>query len=273
VAGVLVAGLSPRLRFDEGYRRFVELVSAHLATLIATAELQETRRRWIRELERTNRELESFSFSVSHDLRAPLRAVHGFAQALRDDAANKLGPAEREHLDRIQAAALRMGVLIEALLALAKVSRTELARTKVSLSELARDAVADLQRAHPDRRVEVAIEDGLRVEGDRALLSVAVTNLVSNAWKFTQRRADARVEVGRLAGTPQVFFVRDNGAGFNSAHAQRLFTPFHRMHPGKEFEGTGVGLATVQRVIERHAGRVWAEAREGEGATFFFTLA
>jgi signal transduction histidine kinase len=272
VAGVLVAGLSPRLPFDDKYRRFVELVAAHLATLLAAAELQEARRRWIRDLERTNRELESFSYSVSHDLRAPLRSIHGFAQALRDDSAAKLAPPELEHLERIQANAVRMSVLIEALLELGKVSRTQVTAVSVNLSELARDVIADLQRAHPERTVEVKIADGLKVEADRALLSVAVTNLLSNAWKFTARRADARLELGRQAGTPPVFFVRDNGAGFNSAYASRLFTPFQRLHGAKEFEGTGVGLATVQRVIERHSGRVWAEASEGEGATFYFTL-
>ncbi|HXG14674.1 MAG TPA: PAS domain S-box protein [Calidithermus sp.] len=225
------------------------------------------------ELEAANRELEAFSYSVSHDLRAPLRAIDGFSQALLEDCEPVLDERGRDHLRRIRAATRRMGELIDDLLALARVTRQEMRRERVDLSAVARSVVAQLRRAEPTRRVEVVIAEGLAAEGDPHLLRLVLENLLGNAWKFTAREPEARIEFGALdEGGRPAFFVRDNGVGFDMAYAHKLFGPFQRLHPTSEFPGTGIGLATVQRVVARHGGRVWAVGEEGKGATFFFTL-
>jgi signal transduction histidine kinase len=243
-----------------------------LARVRTHLELQQTRRAWMAELERANRELETFSYSVSHDLRAPLRAIDGFSRALAEDLTGQLSADAQSHLARISGGVARMGVLIDALLELARVGRRDLQRQRVDLSKLAADIVAELQRAHPDRRVAVDIDDGLHVDGDPALLNIVLTNLMSNAWKFTARKPEAHIAFGRVASEDPTFFVRDDGAGFDPAYATKLFAPFQRLHSAKDFDGTGVGLATVQRVIHRHGGRIWAEAAVGQGATFSFTV-
>jgi light-regulated signal transduction histidine kinase (bacteriophytochrome) len=224
-------------------------------------------------LEGSNRELESFSYSVAHDLRAPLRSIDGFSQALVEDYADKLDEEGRKYLRFIRDSAQHMGQLIDALLALSRVTRSELRREEVDLSALARAAIARLVRNQPDRAVEVVIEDGLEDTGDPRLLAVVLDNLLGNAWKFTGRRDRARIEFGASSteGHP-VYFVRDNGAGFDMAFATKLFGVFQRLHTATEFEGTGVGLATVQRIVGRHGGRVWAEGLVNGGATFHFTL-
>jgi PAS domain S-box-containing protein len=224
------------------------------------------------ELRVANAELEAFSYSVSHDLRAPLRSIDGFSQALLEDAGEALPPPAREHLERVRAASQRMARLIDDLLALAQVTRTELASERVDLSALAREVVADLRR-HRERDVEVTVAPGLEANGDRQLLRLVFENLIGNAWKFTAGRPGARIDVGaeRLNGAT-VFHVRDNGAGFDMTFAHKLFTPFQRLHGQAEFDGTGIGLATVQRVVHRHGGRVWAEGEVGRGATVRFTL-
>lgn len=226
------------------------------------------------ELEAANRHLEAFSYSVSHDLRAPLRAISGFSHALAEDCADALGDAGREHLERVQAGVRRMGELIDGMLALSRVMKVELRRTEVDLSALADDVGREVRDAEPGRRAEFVIHLGLRATADPVLVRALLTNLIGNAWKFTAKRAQARIEVGQRGeerGQP-VFFVRDNGAGFDMAHAQKLFGVFQRLHRQEEFPGTGVGLATVQRIVTRHGGRIWAEGRPDEGATFFFTL-
>lgn len=243
-----------------------------LARVRTHVTLSRARRAWAEELKRTNRELEAFSYSVSHDLRGPLRAVSGFAAALAEDFAAVLDPEARGHVERIQSAVLRMDALIESLLRLAQLSRTPLSPEVVDLSNIAREVGEDLAASQRGRAVEFVVEPGMTAQGDGALLRAALVNLIGNAWKYTARRATARIELGRLPGPEAAFFVRDNGTGFDMARVDRLFVPFQRLHRADEFEGTGVGLATVQRIIHRHGGRVWAESANGEGATFFFTL-
>ncbi|TAM45675.1 MAG: hypothetical protein EPN55_07660 [Gammaproteobacteria bacterium] len=225
------------------------------------------------QLKAANQELEAFSYSVSHDLRAPLRAIDGFSQALLEDYADKLDDAGKNYLQRVRAGATRMGELIDDMLQLSRVTRAEMRRETVDLSALAESVVADLRRIEPQRQVEVAIQSGLQAEGDAKLLRIALVNLLSNAWKFTGRQPAARIELGvRDTGSERAFYVRDNGVGFDMAYADKLFGAFQRLHAMSEFPGTGIGLATVQRIINRHGGRVWAEAAVNQGATFFFAL-
>ncbi|MDX2171069.1 MAG: PAS domain-containing protein [Deltaproteobacteria bacterium] len=225
------------------------------------------------ELEVAVRELEAFGYSVSHDLRAPLRTIDGFSRILREEHAAELSPAASRHLDRVRAAATRMNALIDQLLELSRVARAEVRRRKVDVSKLARAVVGELRRAEPARRVEVNVADGLTAHADPTLVRAVLENLLSNAWKYTARAAAACVEVGLAepAGVP-AYFVRDNGAGFDMAHADKLFVPFQRLHRDEDFAGTGVGLATVHRIVRRHGGEVWADAAVGRGATFYFTL-
>jgi signal transduction histidine kinase len=226
------------------------------------------------ELEVAVQQLEAFSYSVSHDLRAPLRAIGSFSEILAEDFGPALGPEGLAHLTRVRTGVRRMGELIEGLLTLSRVVKTELNRAPVDLSALAEEVAQEIRNGEPGRSVEFVIHRGLTVAGDRALLRAALTNLIGNAWKFTSRTPVARIEVGRRnqEARPPVYFVRDNGAGFDMQHAQKLFGVFQRLHREDEFPGTGVGLATVQRIIERHGGRIWAEGRPEQGATFFFTL-
>ncbi len=223
--------------------------------------------------EASSRELEAFSYSVAHDLRAPLRGIDGFAQALIEDYTDKLDAAGKHYLDRIRAAAQRMAALIDDLLELSRVTRSELRREDLDLSRLARATLANLTRHEPDRAVEVTIEDDMRVSGDPRLLAVVLDNLLGNALKFTSKTPGPRVEVGsRREGEERVYFVRDNGAGFDPAYRDKLFGVFQRLHTASDFPGTGIGLATVLRIVARHGGRVWAEGQVGHGATFYFTL-
>ena len=220
-----------------------------------------------------NHELEAFSYSVSHDLRAPLRSIDGFSQILLEDYADRLDNEGQDALRRVRAAATSMGELIDALLALSRLSRIELRTERIDLGAMAHSVVEELRRSEPDRRAEFVIAPALAAEGDRTLLKAALGNLLGNAWKYTQPRASARIEFGcveREDGT--AYFVRDNGVGFDMAYVGKLFGAFQRLHRQTEFGGTGVGLATVQRIIHRHGGRVWAEAAVDQGATFYFTL-
>ena len=223
------------------------------------------------ELEVTNRELEAFSYSVSHDLRAPLRAIDGFSRIIEQDGGDRLGDANRERLSRVRHNAQRMGILIDDLLNLARLTRTPLHRRAVDLTALATDIVAGLRDQDPQREVEVDISPNLTAWADVALLRVVLVNLLDNAWKFTGQTAAPRISV-ESEGDEPVFVVRDNGAGFDMAHAEQLFGPFQRLHAMDEFPGTGVGLATVQRIIHKHGGRIWAEAQPMRGASFRFTL-
>ena len=222
---------------------------------------------------RVNRELETFAYSVSHDLRAPLRAVNGFSQALLEDYADKLGDDGRHDLERVRAAALRMGKLIDAVLELSRLSRRQLVRGPVDLTAMASEIVAELRSDDPDRRVEVEIQDGLLADADPDLVRIVLANLLGNAFKFTAKTEDARIRFGAVKqGAVSVYFVADNGAGFDLAHAKRLFLPFHRLHRDNEFPGEGIGLATVMRAVRKHNGEIWAESAVNQGATFHFTL-
>jgi light-regulated signal transduction histidine kinase (bacteriophytochrome) len=225
------------------------------------------------QLEAANLELEAYSYSVSHDLRAPLRHINGFSKALLEDYADQLDEIGRGYLDEVRGASQEMAQMIDDVLQLAQVTRREILHESVSLSELARETIGKLQAGEPDRSVRVNIEEGLSGYGDRRLLKIMLDNLLGNAWKFTSKQPAAEITFGReeKAGEP-VFFVRDNGAGFDPAYADKLFGVFQRLHSTNEFEGTGIGLATVQRIINRHGGRVWAEAEVKRGAVFYFTL-
>jgi signal transduction histidine kinase len=245
-------------------RRAAQRISA------LNADLQ----RWAAELEEANKELEAFNYAVSHDLRTPLTSIDGFSQALLDDYADILDARGQGYLQRIHGATQRMADLIDALLALSHVTRAELSRESVDVSALARAIAADLQQREPTRQVVFVIADGLVANGDARLLGVVLENLFSNAWKFTARQSRARIEFGVLPQheSAAVFFVRDNGVGFDMAYADKLFGAFQRLHPKTEYPGTGIGLATVQRIIQRHGGRIWAEGAVAQGATFYFTL-
>jgi light-regulated signal transduction histidine kinase (bacteriophytochrome) len=225
-------------------------------------------------LDAANRELEAFSYSVSHDLRAPLRSIDGFSLALLEEYNDRLDAAGRDYLHRVRAATQRMGALIDDLLNLSRVTRAPLRREEVRLSELADSITRQLQQSDPQREVEWKIQPGLVAVGDPGLLRVVLDNLLGNAWKFTVRRARARIEFGAYPRGPGrlVYFVRDNGAGFDQAYADKLFGAFQRLHAMQEFAGTGIGLATVARVVRRHGGRVWAEGEVEKGAAFYFTL-
>lgn len=227
-----------------------------------------------RKLEATNRELESFSYSVSHDLRAPLRGIDGFSQALLEDYYDQLDTTAKDFLTRIRSATQRMGQLIDDLLALSRLTRQDMKREPVDLSAIARAIATDLQQEYPERRVTVSIQAGLHGVGDLRLFQLMMRNLLDNAWKFTAKQPQAQIEFSSLTQPDGqcVYFVRDNGAGFDMAYAEQLFGAFQRLHSLKEFPGTGIGLATVQRIIHRHGGRVWAEAAVNQGATFYFVL-
>jgi PAS domain S-box-containing protein len=228
----------------------------------------------VAQLQVLNRELEAFSYSVSHDLRAPLRSIDGFSRILLEDHAPQLDATAQDSLRRIRAATQRMAELIDDMLSLARVSRAELKREVVDLSVFARAIADDLRRAEPARQVEVVIADGLVTEGDARLLRAVLENLLGNAWKFSRQRPSARIEFGEQSGGDggRAYYVRDDGAGFDMAYVGKLFGVFQRLHGMSEFEGTGVGLATVQRIVHRHGGRVWAEGAVDRGATFYFTL-
>lgn len=225
------------------------------------------------ELEASNRELEAFSYSVSHDLRAPLRAIDGFTRILEEDLGERLDTALAEHLDRIRRATQRMAHLIDALIELARLTRQPLHKEQVDLSELALQIVDELRSEEPDRDVEIEITRDIVVNADRVLARVLLENLLRNAWKFSSERTPARIQFAvDLKNDRRVFCIQDNGAGFDMAFASNLFRPFSRLHSNAEFSGTGIGLATVQRIIQRHGGTIWAEAEAGQGARFCFTF-
>lgn len=237
------------------------------------AQLEQRVRERTAQLELANKELEGFSYSVSHDLRAPLRALSGFSELLQMDTESQLSVKGKRYLQHIADAASGMNDLIEDLLKLFGVSKGEMHLQPVDLSELAAEIAEELRRAQPERKVEFVIAPKLIVQGDRSLLRAALQNLLGNAWKFTGKKDNARIEVGsRQEGDKTIYFVRDNGAGFDMAYAGKLFAPFQRLHSPSDFAGTGIGLATVQRIIHRHGGGIQAEAAEGSGATFSFSI-
>jgi light-regulated signal transduction histidine kinase (bacteriophytochrome) len=241
----------------------------------ANVELRRVNDALLREREavlNANRELEAFSYSVSHDLRAPLRAITTFAAILDAPDTGILNAEQSDCVSRIRDNGRHMASLIDDLLALSKVARAAVKRTNVDLTALAHEVLAHLKNADPDRHVDINVQDALVADADAGLMRVVVENLLGNAWKYTSKRSEAQIEIGVLARDHSVYFVRDDGAGFDMAYLGKLFGPFQRLHPTREFEGTGIGLATVQRIIRRHGGRIWAESEPDHGATFFFTL-
>jgi two-component system, NtrC family, sensor kinase len=265
-----------RKQFEDENRRVRDrLLHSELEAAEARAarELAETKAGLVEELEYKNKELEAFSYSVSHDLRAPLRSIDGFSQALIEDYGDRLDEPARNYLHRIRAAAQRMAVLIDDILLLSRISRAQVDRERLDLSSLAQAVADELKQQNPERVVEVQIQPDLFTHADRGLIRVLFDNLLGNAWKFTARTTDARIEVkAQTEGMDTVFLVRDNGAGFDMAHAGALFQPFQRLHDVADFPGTGIGLATVQRIVDHHGGRIWAQGTVGCGAAVFFTI-
>jgi light-regulated signal transduction histidine kinase (bacteriophytochrome) len=240
----------------------------------ANAELEQRVTARTLQLESANRELEAFAYAVSHDLRAPLRSMSGFSQILQETAPASLDDKSRDYLRRIRDASLRMSTLIDDLLSLSRISRSELIPRSTSLSQIATDAAATVGDRYPGREVELTIEPGMEVHGDTRLLRIAMENLLDNAWKYSANTSPAHISVGQESRDGQtVYFVRDDGVGFDMAYSAKLFGPFQRLHAESQFPGTGIGLVTVQRIVARHGGRIWAHAETDKGATFYFTLA
>ncbi|MBE9068802.1 GAF domain-containing protein [Leptolyngbya cf. ectocarpi LEGE 11479] len=284
---------APR-QWQETEIEFVQQIASHLAVALQHGELladlqaevlerQQAEQRVqalnqglqqaIVDLRAVNQELEAFSYSVSHDLRAPLRSIDGFSQALLEDCLEHLDENGQDYLHRIRAATQRMGTLIDDLITLSRVTRSDMHKESVDLSQLAHQICTDLQQTYPEKSVEWTIQPGLVTYGDLALLKVVLNNLLDNAWKYTSTQAQAQIEFGALVRNDSpAYFVRDNGVGFDMAFINKLFRPFQRLHGMNEFPGNGIGLATVQRIIHRHGGRAWAEGTLDQGATFYFTL-
>jgi signal transduction histidine kinase len=251
--------ITERKRAEEEVRRLNE-------------ELEERVRQRTAELEASTRELDAFAYSVSHDLRAPLRSLAGFSEVLLEDYADALDEAGRGYLHRIEANAARMARMIDDLLDLSRATRVELRRQVVDLTAVAHDVAAELRDIDPLRAVDISVADGLVAHGDPHLIRLVLRNLLGNAWKFTARRDPAVIQVAATGPDGTVFTVRDNGAGFDMRYAAKLFDPFQRLHASSDFEGTGIGLAIVHRIVQRHGGRIWAEGEVDRGASFFFTL-
>jgi DNA-binding response OmpR family regulator len=266
-----------RKQFEDENRHIREqLLRAELERTEARAaqEAAQARAALVDELEAKNEELDSFSYSVAHDLRAPLRSLDGFSFALLEDYSDKLDEEGRRYLQFIRDSAQQMATLIDDLLSLSRVTRSEFERQSVDLTKIARTIADRLQKSEPQREVEFVVAEGLCTSADRQLLAILMENLLGNAWKYSGKRTQARIEIGSTASAAgKAFYVRDNGAGFDMAYAGKLFGVFQRLHSARDFEGTGIGLATVQRIVRRHGGKVWAEGKVDEGATFYFTLA
>jgi signal transduction histidine kinase len=277
-AAVIYALLGAYHRRNQNNLRIVSqmaeaLIASENDVRQANLELERRVEQRTRELEYANRELEAFVHAVSHDLRSPLRSMAGFSQALQEAAPRALDDRAQHYLNRIQDASRRMSELIDDLLDLSRISQSQMQPREVDFSQLIAEVAAVVGERYPGRKVAITIDKGMIAHGDVRLLRIAMDNLLDNAWKYTARNPEAAIEVGsRDQDGEQLFFVRDNGVGFDMAYADRLFGPFQRMHTETQFPGTGIGLVTVQRILARHGGRIWADAEIGKGASFTFTL-
>ena len=241
---------------------------------IYNKELEEHVKIRTQQLETSNKELEAFAYSVSHDLRTPLRGINGYTKILLDDFNKELSEEARQYFNKIIRSANRMGDLIDSLLKLSRILRSEMKIEKVDLSNIAKEVYEDLKSAYPDRNVSCIIQPNLFVMADISLIKTVIANLIQNAWKFTEYTEGAKIEFNSITSNGgKVFFVKDNGVGYNMEYADKLFIPFSRLHSDTEFDGLGIGLASAKRIIDKHGGKIWAESKINEGATFFFTLA
>lgn len=276
---LLLIAAFEQLRRAESNRARIAAGAAQIASLneeltTLNSELESRVDERTHELAVSNQELEAFSYSVSHDLRAPLRTIDGFSLALQEDFADKLNDEGRNYIERVRNGVQRMGTLIDSLLQLSRVTRSEIQRERVDLSQLSTLVFRELQAGDPQRQVEWVAQPDVTAEADSRLMRVAFENLIGNAWKFTEKTPNARIEFGSSPREGEtVYFIRDNGAGFDMQYVDRLFTAFQRLHGERDFKGSGIGLATVSRIIRRHHGAIWAEGEPGHGATFYFTLA
>ncbi|MBK9676522.1 MAG: histidine kinase [Betaproteobacteria bacterium] len=270
----LLVALAANLSFAlDSYTVEAERNAAEVELRQLNVTLEEKVRERTAALEVANSELEAFSYSVSHDLRAPLRSIAGFTDLLQERAQQQLDAEARDYLQRVRRAAARMSGLIDDLLDLSRVARRDLNRRRVDVTRLAEATIADLREAEPDRVVDTSVAPDMVADADAGLVQILLANLIGNAWKFSRGSAEARIDVGcEQSEGRTVFHVRDNGVGFPPDQAERIFAPFARLHTEREFKGSGIGLAIVLRIVRRHGGRVWAEGSEGRGATFRFTL-
>jgi len=264
VAGVIILLLAGSLTIT---------IIANSRRIEAEEAVIEAERGRSRVLEAANREMESFCYAVSHDLQAPLRHIHSFSSIIEDEYGDRLGAAGIQYVERVKAATVKMGELISALLTLSQISSGELHRQRFDLGELAREIFDELLLLESTRNISITVDHGLSVSADKKLVRVVLDNLIGNAWKYTSKTPEARIHLGAsVEDNRRIFFIADNGAGFDMQYTLKLFAPFQRLHADTEFAGSGVGLATVQRIINRHGGQIWAEGKPDHGATFFFTL-
>jgi PAS domain S-box-containing protein len=284
IEGRTVSDFENRYRCRDGSYRWLSwtsapapeagLIYAVARDITARKSVEEDLKRSKETAESANKELEAFSYSVSHDLRAPLRSIDGFSQVLMDEFADRLDEKGLGYLKRVQGAAARMTNLIDDLLNLSRLSRLDMRKETVLITDLANKIAEELRKEQPERKVEFSVRPGTVAEGDPRLVRIALENLIGNAWKYTRNRSVAHIEVGVRTGSGErpAYYVKDDGAGFDMAYASKLFGAFQRLHSAEEFEGTGIGLATVARIVHRHGGRVWAQGEVEKGATFYFTL-
>jgi light-regulated signal transduction histidine kinase (bacteriophytochrome) len=236
-------------------------------------ELEERVKERTQQLEQVNKELEAFSYSVSHDLRTPLRSIDGFSQVLLEDFSKYLDETGQDYLQRIRTSTKRMSNLIDDLLNLSRLTRKELSIEQIDLTKLCQEIFEELKINEPSRKIRLSIERGMKLNGDPTLIRTVIENLIGNSWKFTRKKAVPKITFGtKTINKEKIYFIEDNGVGFDMAYANKLFTVFQRLHSYKEFEGTGIGLAIVQRIINRHGGKIWAEGKINKGATFYFTI-
>jgi PAS domain S-box-containing protein len=262
-------------RLKERYTEVSNLNKAMINLLEDYEEAQKNLLKSQHQIEMTNKELESFSYSVSHDLRAPLRGLDGFSQIILEDYQDKLDEEGKDYLQRIRAASKRMGLLIDALLRLSRITRADLKPEQINLSSLVSKITTELGSSGPKRQVSFIIQPNVTATGDQQLIKIVLENILGNAWKFTGRKKSTKIEFGtkQFANDKEtVYFIKDDGVGFNMEYADKLFDAFQRLHSSDEFEGTGIGLATVNRIIQRHQGKIWAESKVNKGAVFYFTL-